>query len=659
MQVDKEAVLKQHFWILLSLVALLPLICLIVLWTAASDTIDTKKKEVVSIEDQLKKITPNAAHNQKWLDDLGERGTQVKGQKDKIWAVAWGAQAGMIGFPESLAEAKDINEKLSFGDDLSENFRTNYARGETPYRPQYEENLEIVDPVKSPTEGKVQYKSSPESVVPPIFGGKFEKRPPDSVELWLIQEDLAVQRELLRIIKDTNDMIATFRKVPGAPKVDKSKGEIDRQYFTNPNFKLDLTLLEKKGKKVFHCVLTNISKRRQSLGIGFLVAVKGMDTQSIVAEGEPLAPKSSVVVKEKDGDQETEDLKVGTQGGILQGEVLEGVMQVFDWRTVPIKRIDIVRSGVNSHRTQGALVPPAFDKAATEAAEAAKQALQPAGDMSGGGGNSGAMNPSDPAAMQARMSQAMQGMGNKSLGFSGGKSDQTKNGIEKNRYMSSSKQVRRIPVALAVVMDQAYVDDFLTVVANSKLRIQTTQVYWQRFHDDIKPTYPEEPKPGEAKPGETAPPKTATAPGGGKMGIKGGGMMAGEGVGNRAGPGGLNSGARTPPGSGAMQQPNMAQMQQQMAQMQQQMRQRMMGGGGGKFGGGMAGGDMGTGRMQGRFTSPSPYTSGASAAAPDVEPEEESNLVEVAFYGIASLYERFPPPNKKEGADLAQSGQQN
>jgi len=75
-------------------------------------------------------------------------------------------------------------------------------------------------------------------------------------------------------------------------KTDKSKGEIDHQVFTNSEFKLDLALAEEKGTKVFRCVLTNISNRRQALSnIPFIVYVKGLqDFQIFNADGEPLAP---------------------------------------------------------------------------------------------------------------------------------------------------------------------------------------------------------------------------------------------------------------------------------------------------------------------------------------------------------------------------------
>ncbi len=185
-----------------------------------------------------------------------------------------------------------------------------------------------------------------------------------------------MQRELLRIIKDTNDMIATFRKVPGAVKPDKSKGEIDHQVFTNSEFKLDLALAEEKGTKVFRCVLTNISNRRQALSnIPFIVSIKGLrDFQIFWADGEPLAPNASVAVKHKEKDTE-KDWVLQTQSGNLQGEeVLQGVMQVYDLRTAPIKRIDKVAMGISSSRTAGPLVPPLFAAPAIRAVVATQAA---------------------------------------------------------------------------------------------------------------------------------------------------------------------------------------------------------------------------------------------------------------------------------------------
>jgi hypothetical protein len=616
MKVDKEVLLKQHFWILLSLLLVLPVVCLILLWTSASAKVDEAEKTVKATEGKLTKI--NSPKNQKWVDKLNEKDEKVEAQKTKIWEKAWKDQADLITWPENLEGVDKLNVAY-YGDPIARDTCIDYEKKKKTYKTQYDANIELVLPVKDPVTGQVQFKGGPpEGVVIPSFNfeGNFAKNPPDYDDLWLIQEDLAVQRELLRLIRDTNDMIATFHKVPGA-KADKSKGEIDHQVFTNADFKLDLALVEQRGVKTFRCVLTNITNRRQSLGINFLVRVKGLhDLQYFFVDGEPLGPNASIAVKDlnpntaKDKDKEQpKDWVLQTQSGNLQGEVLEGVMQVYDWRTAPIKRIDKMLTGVQSSRTISSLEPPLFEK--TEAA-AAPGGMQPGGDTSGGG-NAGASGGGDMQAMMQNMIKGMRG----SFG-GGGSSDKTKNGLEKNRYMSVSKQVRRMPIALAIVIDQNHVQDFLTAVANSKLRIQTTQVYWQRFHGDIKPNFPQEEKPGEvAKPGKVSPApagRTGLPTFGGKFGGKFGGM-AGRGEGG-------------PPG--------MANMAAMYSQMQSRMTMR---------------GGMNMGGMRPMGLPAAPGTAPA-ASYDSIEPEDETNLVELAFYGIASLYERYPP--KKEGGEPTQ-----
>src|SRR2546422_92291 len=161
MKVDKEVLIKQHFWILLSLAALLPLICLFILWGYASEAVEVKKKDVIATKDRLNKI--KNPKNQKWLDELAKKETKVEAQKDKVWAEAWKAQADMIEFPESFSGAKEVNEKSYFGDPLSENFRINYARANGPYRAQYDANIELLHPVKSPVQAQVQFKGRAEA----------------------------------------------------------------------------------------------------------------------------------------------------------------------------------------------------------------------------------------------------------------------------------------------------------------------------------------------------------------------------------------------------------------------------------------------------------------------------------------------------------------
>src|SRR5262249_5832915 len=56
-------------------------------------------------------------------------------------------------------------------------------------------------------------------------------------------------------------------------------------------------------------------------------------------------------------------------------------------------------------------------------------------------------------------------------------------GLLKARYIDLTDQVRRMPVALVVTIDQADVPDLLVALENrSQMRFQITQYHWTRAH---------------------------------------------------------------------------------------------------------------------------------------------------------------------------------
>jgi hypothetical protein len=150
----------------------------------------------------------------------------------------------------------------------------------------------------------------------------------------------------------------------------------------------------------------------------------------------------------------------------------------------------------------------------------------------------------------------------------------TENKLSRIRYAQSSQEVRRMPVGLVVVIDQAHIQDLLAAVANSPLRIQTTQFHWQRFHGDIRP-------------------ESAGAPGD---------------AGGKAGPGKATPGGELAPGGKTVAPVPPS--------------------------GARAGGQQ-----------PRPDAPPGSAAAAE---EQDWDLVELAVYGTASLYER--PPERTQTA---------
>ena len=55
----------------------------------------------------------------------------------------------------------------------------------------------------------------------------------------------------------------------------------------------------------------------------------------------------------------------------------------------------------------------------------------------------------------------------------------------KDRYIDVTDQVRRMPVALVLVIDQMFIQDALAAYANSTLRFQVTQFHWTRFRGTL------------------------------------------------------------------------------------------------------------------------------------------------------------------------------
>jgi hypothetical protein len=72
------------------------------------------------------------------------------------------------------------------------------------------------------------------------------------------------------------------------------------------------------------------------------------------------------------------------------------------------------------------------------------------------------------------------GTGPGGLGGGGAASNPTSvNGFERNRYLKATAQCRHLPIGMVLIVDQDHVHDVLVAVANSRLRIQITQVEFQ------------------------------------------------------------------------------------------------------------------------------------------------------------------------------------
>jgi hypothetical protein len=557
MKMDKETFIKYHFWYLLGLLVPLIFLALIMLWTSTAGAISAKQADIEKSKKSLEGVFKSEPRNQKWTDALKKKLDAITGQESKNWKSAWEPQADIMTWPPALSETM---KDAYFGDRIDSRLRADYTKDDQ-YASQIDPIIEIVQPVNSRGEGAVQCGGTGNWATFLRTADWSNDPTPSAEEIWLAQEDLWVQRELLRVIREANDSVARLKKLDNPPAVDKAQQEIDHQVFANPTWRIEVALVGEVPKLRLRWQATNVSKQRQVLGINFTVGFRGTKaTDTLFLDGEPLGPNQST---------EPKDRPLGGQLEIDRPEGVESLTQIFDWRTAPVKRVDQIALGHHSQRLQSRGLKPAplpFIKAADPKAGAA-----PA--------------PGAPAAPRGRVPGAPAGGG---ASQSQNSTDFTEAGLARDRYMEPpTSYVRRMPVGLELVVDQTSIQDVLTAMANAKLRIQITQWHWVRFYGDIKPKIDTMVVQGnEVKPPAAAAPQPAT-------GIGAGGLFANSGPGSGRFRG-LPAGGRQAPAAGARavgQQPR--------------------------------------------------------GPRPAME-EQEWQLVELSVYGVASLYERYPPRSPPE-----------
>jgi hypothetical protein len=622
-KIDKEVLAKHHFWILAGVFLILILIPLLLLATSVGASVAEAEKKLEDSKKSLQQL--NNPKNDKWVAAYTKQDGYVEAKKNQVWQQTWETQKDMMTWPPGL-QNKFSAKYQYMGDKFNEFDADEYRR---EYRDQLAEVYWTADPVTSSGEGAVQFNGGFDNVL--HLERKFDAQQiPDRDDIWLAQEDLWVKRELMRIIRATNDSVARFTEVsPPAPASEKPKAEPKPQppaekgeatasaeaekpapkpkprpkpaaprtdpnhrVFRNPFWELDLTLARPKGKSyVLRGTVKNVSPRRQPLGISFRVYLSDFESEPAIlpVDAPPLAVGDKAEIKD-----------VPVADGLNVRELF-GVEQVLTWRTAAVKRIDSVWLGYNSSRTAG----KTLKRPRWLATDQATADVQPA-------------TQSQTPPPEASASKTMSMMGMMGGGRSGGDGSTTKNGLILDRYTYAGEQVRQMPVGMVVILDEDRIPEFLGAFANSKLRIQTLQTHWAHTREKIRPAPTESSESGDrTKPGSA-------------------GGMGGEFP--------MMPGAN--PGYNRMR----AQMGTMMSGMMSGMKGMMMSGRGdmmaGKGGARTQAQLQGAGALGGTF--------GANPSGGEDEEEAEMNLVELATYGVASLYERYPPKPPEQASASGQ-----
>jgi hypothetical protein len=606
-KIDKDALMKQKFWILLGVFALLWIVCLSFIAVNAGGPVKEAKDSYNAAKDAVAKYpTPK---NESFLPPWRKYGATFTKHKNEVWKIAWvgdpvkegetlpagqkrwEGQGGMYDWPHDQEHPLDtvlLYPYSPFEVRLREWYKTKDAYGQ-----QFTAVQQALQGTPPPTGqppasplGAVTFKGGFDGVMKPVDFEATTTHTPDAEECWLAQEDFWVKRELLYVVqnalamaarldpvaeakaKDTEDAPAKDAKDKEAPPAKDAK-YLGEQVFRNASWEVTLRFdKDDKGQTRIspdsRIKNVHVSHREQELGNS---TIRGVFFRLIQRETrKTFSFEGSKVPWDKDA-------PLGNDKGLPMPSVHPSepmeLEQVFDRSNTPIASIDEIRipylSNRNANRPLVAAKPKRFGKEEAPPADATKVAATPgAGAMGMPAGAPGVspMSGSGGGPMYGMQPGGVGAAGG--LGGAQGSANKTPNlGLDRDRYLFVTDQSRHLPLAMTLAVDQSHLNEILVALANSRLRFQTTQVEFRR------------------------------QPAGASANSATGGGFPQPGYGGSGSPGALTPGTpmRTPavPPSGFEQ------------------------------------------------TSPSGTASTATATTPG---PDNPNLVELTIYGIASLYER-------------------
>jgi hypothetical protein len=283
---------------------------------------------------------------------------------------------------------------------------------------------------------------------------------------------------------------ANATRIVRVQRVKANPDWLDHQRFRSPSWLVDVRLFQPKGSAtpVLEGTIHNISGQRQ-LPVRFEVIMT--DGQQEIRQ-EFMTPQGEINAWTVRDFRQTVDKQV------VRPQRIVGVRQVMDWRTVPVKRIDMIRVGgaanltdtahYHSDRTwrvklqpynfrrKDARVPEEeIDKPATPP-PAAPGNFPGAGGIPPGPGDGGVLPPGPSDGTGPGLPPGPGGPG----------SGQARTALSENqlipleRYTEVKRELRRIPVGMVLIVDANAINDVHTAFANSRLRIQVTQSVWRR-----------------------------------------------------------------------------------------------------------------------------------------------------------------------------------
>ena len=576
-----EKLLKLHTWIVFGVALLFAGIAFLIMFLMASGSIKAKQAEIDKVEADLKSKT-NTKGEIKLLED--QKGKLEK-QRETLWLDNYQRQeaAKVFDWPPGDANFRVLggNKALKFGDEILVN--NSELAPQTLYKAfdsGYSKLATQLAPVRF---ANGTWKSTFRHVT--NWGTKTAVEVP---WMWLALGDYWVQKAILLPIMDFNDEAATFVDVTPKP----AKGEEEnllKRTLRNRVWELKLEVVDTQGKPTIKGSLRNLSTRLRTLGVEKSMKVRIWFKDKVTEEHDfeltirgELVPGSGSI-----------DIKPEAVRNVAELNRFHKVQQQFDEATVPVRLVKSVEMTRLDHKNRTATLEMPTHIAKIVEAEAA--AAPPAGTENNGMPGS-PMTPGGggkPGGFGAVGGVAESGAPTAAAGAKAGPWETVLKGNQA-RYVKRTTDVRRMPIALSVVVETDAVNELLVAYANSPMRFHITQTQWQRFNGSL-PNLP-----GEN--GTPTPPPSIGASGGGRPNDDG------DGVGSAMPPSTGPRGGQPPIGS-------------------------------------FPGGPGGTGSGFG-------LPGGAAASSNEGRPmptEANAGLSELAIYGVISLYEKAPAKVEDKG----------
>jgi hypothetical protein len=484
MRIDKEVLIKQHFWILLGLFLILWFVCVALIKTSASEIGTKAKTEFTAARDAIKGAEGKAPKNDTFNKPWNDYGAAYRGQKEKVWSDAWQVQKDMFDWP-SRDEQNCRLDRLKYPDDevtypermmyREELWKTQFPKLEADMAP-----IEIAGgsggyvrimmpvpgagvasaaPAAASAPGLLSQANMAATPAPAVEGvpagvwDNFWQRVPTTEEMWLAQEDFWSKRELLHVIRGAVATIASFKEVAEDKDKDLPQGIVGRNHFLSELWDIDFMIEHKPGQWFIsdRSTIKNVhpsgrtvplSASPTSGGIHFVVK-QGNKKVPFRVDGEPLAPGATAPFRKK-WPVDSIDFKKPFE-----------IEQEFETANCPIRQLIDLQLAKHSHRTNAALmasltIKPAKQEDLNVAAPAAP-------------GQPAAAKPAAPAAAAPDAG------------------DFTLNHLPRLRYVSRTEQCRHIPIALHMIVDVAHMHEILVALSSSRLRVQTTQVQFRHI----------------------------------------------------------------------------------------------------------------------------------------------------------------------------------